>query len=85
MSEATLQIRPEIEILFYFPFNLGFSTAHVAPTEQGPLFQKIADKLNHGYADYEWSSVPYPSLPGTIERTESTSVPGGSSRMSCGR
>lgn len=66
MSEATLQIRPEIEILFYFPFNLGFSTAHVAPTEQGPLFQKIADKLNHGYADYEWSSVPYPSLPGTI-------------------
>ncbi len=66
MPQDTLQLHPEIDVLFYFPFNLGFSTAHVMAQEQGALFQKIADKLSRSYGDYSWSSVPYPQLIGTI-------------------
>ncbi len=66
MAEESIELCDEVEVLSYYPYNLGFSTAHVPPEEQQPLFARIAEQLNRCYGSYTWEAAPYPELTGTI-------------------
>jgi len=66
MAEETIELIPEVDVLFYFPYNLGFGTAHVPANEQEPLFAQVAAHLSRSYGSYEWKTSPFPELTGTI-------------------
>lgn len=66
MPADTLALSKELQVLFFFPYNLGFSTAHLPPPELKALFGKVAERLGRRYPAYRFAAASYPPLTGTI-------------------